>query len=216
MAEVSWSLLTGPGDVLGAATTTDSTTDGRPPTVAAFTEGGHVYTRRDDGTHWRWEHLGAPPGRPGVSAVSCLSVDSAGAVAPVVVSFSDGHVWLGPQPGSAGAWVDLGAPGPDTNLLAAVTMRRASGLRHVLVVSANGGRPWLREGLDPDGTWFGIAGDVNWELEYLALAAASTAPGSEPQLHILALVRDRATFAESVRVAFRENSVWTWIDPGPP
>jgi hypothetical protein len=215
MAEVSWSLLTRPGEVVAAATATETAADGQP-LLAAATEGGHVYVRHDDGTGWRWEHLGAPPGRTGVSAVACLTPDEAGTVPRVVVGSGDGHVWLAPLPGAPGDWVDLGAPAWDTEQLSVISMRRPAGLRHVLVAGTNSGRPWLREGLDPDGTWFGIAGDVDWELEYVALAVAATAPGSEPQLHVVAVVRYRETFASAVLVAFRENSVWTWADPGPP
>jgi hypothetical protein len=213
MPGVSWFSQIGPGDVWRATSTVDARSAADPPALVVVTEGGRVYLRTDTAADPRWRSLGGPPGGIWTSAVACVTTDATGTVAPVVVG-GDGRVWL-VQPGEEAAdWVDLGSPAPDTEALAAATLRRASGLRHVLVVTSDGHRPWLREGLEADGTWFPLPAEAEWQFDEVALAAAQT-PGGQPELHLFAVVSGPGIPGRVLRAGVRENAVWTWIDPGP-
>ncbi|GAA0403900.1 hypothetical protein Acor_24700 [Acrocarpospora corrugata] len=213
MPPVAWTALGGPGEVTGARATAD--------TIAVFTAGGYLYLRRRAGDTWRWERVGLPPTGEGVLDAALLALDGTDVLTPVVVG-DDLKVWLYREGAAPTPWTGLAGPAPDVgepfdaDCGDLVTGTRGSGaaLRHTLVMSSMAGRPWTRQGVDQDGTWFRIAADEDWVAVELATALASVTPGSEPQLHIFAVVRDRQTSASAVRVAVHENSVWTWIDPG--
>ncbi|GIH22245.1 hypothetical protein Aph01nite_05550 [Acrocarpospora phusangensis] len=206
MPSVAWTALGSPGEVASAYAGPAA------DVIAAGTVGGHLYLRRRVDAGWRWEHLGRPPGGDGVIGAVLLE----GSLTPVVVD-TDLKVWL--RQTGAEPWTALAGPAPDVGLPffadSGDLVVASRGTRHTLVMSSPAGRPWMRQGVDPDGTWFRIAADEDWITEQLAVAFAPVS-GSEPQLHIFAVVRDRQTSQSGVRVAVHENAVWTWIDPAGP
>ncbi|WP_068923247.1 hypothetical protein [Planobispora rosea] len=217
MAPVEWTRLGGPGEVIWAKAAGDVSA------IAVGTSGGHLYLRRRTGTSWRWEYVGVPPTADEVLDAALLPDEGADGVTPVVVG-GDVKVWLH-RPGAAPTpWTGLAGPAPDPGLpffaecgdIVASTVRRGAVPKHTLVVSSPAGRPWMRQGVDPDGTWFRIAADDDWIAMELATALASVAPGAEPQQHVFAVVRDRQSGDLGLRVAVHEEGVWTWIDPGAP
>jgi hypothetical protein len=109
-----------------------------------------------------------------------------------------------------------GSSDADCGDLAVSTSRRGTALRHLLVVSSASGRPWIRQGIEPGGSWFRIASDDDWIATELATALASVASGPEPAQHIFAVVRDREGHGSGLRVGVHEDVVWTWVDPGLP
>ena len=207
--DVSWFSQQSPGDVVSVVAPHPGadlllvTTDGRRP-----------YARRRTASGWTWTALDTPPGAPSIGAGATVPVDAAGTIAALVISDVDGRVWCSPR-SAAGEWVDLGTPAPDAQLLTAATVVRGGVLRPLVLLAADSGRPWLHDGIDPDGTWFPLAPESDWELAELAITQAAIPPAVDPQPHLVAVVRNRDTFAASMRVGFREGSVWTWIDPGP-
>ncbi|GIH25017.1 hypothetical protein Aph01nite_33270 [Acrocarpospora phusangensis] len=216
MPAVAWVRLGGPGEVTWARA-------GDAATIAVGTAGRHLFLRRRTAAGWRWERLGVPPGTGEVRDTALISIDGSDGLVPVVVG-GDVKVWLH-QPGTAATpWTALSGPAPDADMsdfnecgdIAAGAIRRSSGLRHTLVVSSPSGRPWLRQGVEPDDVWFRIAAESDFIVWGLATAFASVAPGSPPLPHIFAIGSDRDTFEFKFQVAVPENSLWTWFDPVDP
>ena len=214
MDEIEWFSRTRPAGVVGVATDGGATGDPAAE-VVVVTAAGHPSLRVRDGSGWRWEQLGPPPGNAAARSAGCVVLDAEPGVvvAPVVVGGSDGRVWLRRRGAAGDAWVDLGGPGQPSALLAAVTVRQDTGLRHLLVLGSGGRQLWLRQDLGPDGTWFALTPDTDQEVEELAVAGGAPA-GDRVQEHLFAVVRDPATLVRTLRVAVRENAVWTWVDPG--
>jgi hypothetical protein len=218
MASVKWTKVGSPGEVVWARTTGEATV------IVVGTEGGQLYLRRRDGAAWRWERLGTPPGALDVSDAALLTVEGSSSLTPAVVG-DDLRVWLHRPEATPTPWIGLGGPEPDVgqphlsscgDIVPSATGDGAA-IRHTLVVSSASGRPWIREGVDPGATWFKISPSADWIAVQLATALASVAAGSEPQLHIFAVVLDRETGDEAgLRIGMLENSVWTWIDPDGP
>lgn len=214
MPEIAWFNQASPGGVLATKATFDVVPPGGTPTqVLVVTEGGLIYRRRRDGSAWRWERVGTPPGSSAVAGVASIVADSSGTPAPVAIADLDLQVWRGGE--DATSWVQLGRPEPNSWEVVARSSQDATGLRHLVVLVNDFHAPWVRQGLDPDGTWFSIAPDAEWDVVELSLASASPAPGDGPAPHIFALTRGPDGFETSLRVAVRQHSVWTWVDPGP-
>lgn len=216
MTTVSWQRLGSPGEVMSARVSADAST------VAVGTDGGVLYLRRRDAAGWRWERVGTTPNDQIVLDAAVLSLGPAGALTAAVIG-DDLQVWLY-ESGATTKWTGLSGPAPDPedtrfaeagDLVASSTTRNGV-VRHTLTVSSGSGRPWIREGVDPDGTWFRISAPEDWAAMQLATAMASATPEAPPQQHLFAIVMDRTTFASALRIAFRENQLWTWIDPGGP
>ncbi|MGP4024355.1 hypothetical protein [Actinomadura sp. 3N407] len=211
MAAADWTGLGGPGDI------TRVRAAGTAAAIAAGTAGGHLYLRRRDGSGWRWEHVGTPPGAIEVLDATLLEPDP---TTPAVVG-DDLRVWLHRPEATPTPWTGLAGPGPDAagdNFAACgdIVASHDAEFRHTLVVSSAGGRPWMRQGIDPDAIWWRLASDQDWIAVQLATALASVAPATEPQLHVFAVVNDRETFAPALKIAMLEDAAWTWIDPGGP
>ncbi|GIH25052.1 hypothetical protein Aph01nite_33620 [Acrocarpospora phusangensis] len=208
MAAVAWTGLGSPGGVLWARAGRDTSV------IAVGTAGGHLHLRRRTEAGWRWERAGVPPtAEEVIDAALITTVDG---VVPVVLG-GDLKVWLH----QAGEWVGLAGPAPEPGMPhfveAGELAAGGSGqFRHTLVACSAGGRPWMRQGVDPDGVWFRITSDDDWIGLELDTAFASVAAGSPPQLHIFARVQDRETYQNRLRIGVLENSVWTWVDPGGP
>ncbi|WP_043630416.1 hypothetical protein [Nonomuraea candida] len=212
MPAIDWTRLGGPGEVTWARV-------GDAATIAAGTVGGHLYLRRRTESGWTWERLGVPPGAGEVLDAALVADGGSGGLLPLVVG-GDVKVWSYQRGATPTPWTGLSGPAPETGEfffaecgdITASAVPRGAALRHTLVVSSGLGRPWIRQGLDPDGTWFRIAAEADWIAVELGMALASVAPGSEPQPHIFAVARDRETFDGSIQVALHENAVWTWQD----
>jgi hypothetical protein len=214
MVTVVWTELHCPGDVISARPSPDGAV------TAAGTAGGHLYLGRHTATSWVWERAGFPPGGGRVRDAVPLGVDASGAVTVAVVG-DDLQVWLYQSQGAAQPWTSLGGPpvdpaGPqhgEGGVVVASTASHNGSPQHTLVMTDLALRPWMRQGVDPDGTWFPIALDDKLTVWNLATAMASVAPGADPQLHIIALVQSEDTSDFGLRIAVRENAVWTWHDP---
>ncbi|MDD1061706.1 hypothetical protein NMG29_26405 [Streptomyces cocklensis] len=187
------------------------------------TAGRHLYLRRHTGTVWQWERVGTPPAAQVVRDASLLAVEASGALTAAVVD-GGAQVWLYKRQAASEPWINLGGPSRDPSLpesldtsqIVTSTTHHDTATENTLVVTSLE-RPWIHQGVEPDGTWFPITPDANLPVGQLASAPASVAPDTEPQQHIFALLHDRDSPEDSqVGVALRENSVWTWIDPGGP
>jgi hypothetical protein len=217
MAAVTWTGLDGPGDVRDARVSADIST------IAVCTDGGVLYVRRQVPAGWVWERAGIPPSGLPVRDAVLLPDPQPGAVTAAVVA-DDLQVWLYLSGDAPATWTALDGPSPDPGLprfaesgaVVASTIPHGTGLQHTLMVSSESGRPWIRQGIDPDGTWFRIAADDDWITSELATVLVSVSPTSAPQAQLFAVVANRQTFEKSIRVAVRENALWTWIDPGGP
>ncbi|WP_328418422.1 hypothetical protein OG470_32470 [Micromonospora sp. NBC_00389] len=212
----NWIRLGTPGEVVWARASSEATA------IVVGTAGGQLYLRRRTGPAWRWERVGTPPTTDEVRDATLLTVEASGTLTLAVVG-GDTQVWLYRSEATSGSWVDLGGPTRDSDLdfvdagkIVNSTTRRDTTTRHTLVVTSPSQRPWIRVGVDPDGTWFPIMSDPDLFVGPLASAIASVAPAAEPQQHIFALVRHGDSPDFALRVAVRENSVWKWIDPGGP
>ncbi|GAA0435718.1 hypothetical protein Acor_55750 [Acrocarpospora corrugata] len=208
MAAVAWTGLGSPGEVRWAGATRDATV------IAVGTAGGHLYLRRRTDGGWRWERVGATPTAEEV--LDAALITTAEGLFPVVLG-GDLKAWLY----RTGEWIGLAGPAPEPGAPPIVAggeiVASTNGqLRHTLVVGSAAGRPWMRQGVDPDGIWFRITSDDDWIALELDTAFASVAPGAAALQHIFARVQDRETFQNLLRIGVLENSVWTWVDPGGP
>ncbi|CAG6396341.1 hypothetical protein NMG29_26400 [Streptomyces cocklensis] len=212
MAAVTWVGLGSPGDVTWARASSEATA------VVVGTVGGHLYVRRRADTGWRWKRVGIPPTGQRVRDATLLAIEPSGALTLAVVG-GDIQVWLYRPEAAAGPWSSLGGPPLDPEIVGSIaigTTHQGTGDQHTLLLRS-ASQTWVRQGVGPDGTWFAIPSDPELFVRQLASVLASVAAGVEPQQHIIALVHDRDDEgALALRVAVRENSVWTWIDPGGP
>ncbi|ROO86779.1 hypothetical protein EDD29_4359 [Actinocorallia herbida] len=217
MPPVDWTRLGSPGEVWWAHV-------GDASTIAVGTFGGHLYLRERAATGWRWVHLGVPPGVEKLLNGTLVPVDGADGLQPMVVDF-DAKVWLHRKGATPTPWTGISGPPPGSSGLGfflwpgdiqASAIRRNTLLKHTLVITNATIRPWIRQGLDPDDSWFPIPLDADWVSAELAVAAAPVTPGAPPQPHIFAVTLDPDSLGEieKFQIAVHENSLWTWITPG--
>ncbi|MDD1061704.1 hypothetical protein NMG29_26395 [Streptomyces cocklensis] len=143
--------------------------------------------------------------------MTLLTVEASGAPTLAVVG-GDGQVWLYRPEAASGSWSSLGSPFPDPKIAGSIvtsTTRQGTNTQHTLLLY-NASQMWVRQGVDSDGTWFAIPSDPKLFVSQLASVTA----GAEPQQHIFASVSAGGHSELTCKVAVRENSVWTWIDPG--
>ena len=217
MADADWTTLGCAGDVSWSRLGPDGVT------ATVGTGGGLAYLRRPAGDSWRWQVLGLPPGTDNVADAVILPTDEGEPLTVAVVTGSvpgtDVRVWLH-QPDTPGSWTALGGPTPvpgapnhvQSGNLAVATVRRDAGLHHTFVVTSSSERlPWIRSGIDPDGTWFPLATDAARPFEAVAAATAVITPGGEPQAHFFAVIDNPPGVpGVTIRVAVRENAAWVW------
>ncbi|HEU5032971.1 MAG TPA: hypothetical protein VFV01_49200 [Spirillospora sp.] len=216
MVAVNWTRHASPFEVTFARATGDASV------IAVGTTGGHVHLRRRDGTGWRWEHAGAPPGTARVIDGALLAAAEPGGDVPALVG-DDVRVWLHRPDAAPTPWIGLDGPGPDVGKprivdpgrIVACTMRDGAQFQHTLMVCSSTGRPWVLQGIGPDAAWRRT--DADWVAVEFAAALASVDTGAEPRHHAFSLTVGSGLFEVPVlRVAVHDGSGWTWVDPPAP
>ena len=229
MNDFQWTELRAPGEVTWAR----PAADGAVTLVRTF--GGDLCLGRPAGAAgWAWQRVGPPPGGP-VRDAAPVGADASGAVT-LAVTDTGGQVWLYQSPGTQ-PWTSLGTPTAIPGASPSIIQSSNGGVLAVtpagpggspppaLVVTDAAQQPWVRLGTDPGASWWQMPLDGNLTVRALATALASAPPWTDPQPHVIAVVRG-PDGKDALRVAVptfpagpSQGGVlvgqgWTWHDPG--